>query len=196
MQHKTERQAPLSATVAKQVLLLIDWDNLFFGLFHLFGAEEMRIENRIKRLMEWVDKEVGKLLGGFGFVFAPEHLSFLHQQICVKNGLKLIICPKKQLKEPKLNQKTGDLEAEEDTVDETIIWFAKTMIRHPNFRFICLVSGDNDYVPLFREMARHGVKRALVAPTTDSLAKSKELVNLVDKHPRTLKKMSFRLDYV
>ena len=85
---------------------------------------------------------------------------------------------------------------EEDTVDETIMWFAKTMVRHPNFKFVCLVAGDNDYVPLFKELGRHRIYRALVAPTRDSLAKTKELVELVDKHPTTLKKMSIRLDTV
>jgi hypothetical protein len=194
MQNQVGRPTPLLAAVAKQVLLLVDWENLFFTLYARFGAEKMHLENRIEKLMEWVKEEIGELLGGCGIVFAPEHLTFLHQQICAKNGLKLIICPKRQLKEQKRNRKTGDMETEEDTVDETIIWFAKMMLRHPNFKFLCLVTGDNDYVPLFKEVQRCGIKRALVAPTTDSLARSKELIGLVDRHPITMKKMSFRLD--
>lgn len=194
MQIQFPRMTPLSSATAKQVLLLIDWENLFFSLYHRFGADEIHLESRIGILIKWVEKEVCEILGGYGIVFAPEHLTFLHQQICVRNKLKLMICPKRQLIIPKRNKKTGEMETVEDTVDETIIWFANTMVRHPNFKFLCLVTGDNDYVPLFREMGKRGIKRALIAPTTDSLAKSKELINLVDKHPTTLKKMSLRLD--
>ena len=194
MQTQTGKLTPLSSAVAKQVLLLIDWENLFYSLYSFFGPDKMRVESRIERVVEWVKKEIGELLGGYGFVFAPEHLTYLHQQICVKNNLKLMICPKRQLAIAKRNPKTGDMETEEDTVDETIIWLAKTMVRHPNFKFVCLVAGDNDYVPLFKELGRHGIKRALVAPTRDSLSKTKELVELADKHPITLKQMSLRLD--
>lgn len=192
-----------SATAKKvlllKVLLLIDWDNLFYSLFSRFGADEMRIEHRIKRLMDWVEKEIGELLGGCGIVFAPEHLTHLHQQICARNKLKLMICPKRQLASPQRNPKTGEMETTKDTVDETIIWFVKTMVCHPNFKFLCLVTGDNDYIPLFKEMAKHDIKRALVVPTTDCLSKTKgliNLVNLVDEHPTTLRKMSFRLDNI
>ena len=178
----------------KQVLLLIDWENFFYSLYSFWGPDKMRLESKTERVVEWVKKEIGELLGGYGFVFAPEHLSFLHQQICVRNRLKLMICPKRQLIVPKRNRKTGDMETEEDTVDETIVWFARVMLRHPDFKFVCLVAGDNDYVPLFRELGRYGIKRALVVPTRDSAAKSKELIGLADKHPATMKRMSLRLD--
>ncbi len=194
MQAQIERSSPLLSATAKQVLLLIDWENFFYSLHSFWGPDKMRIEKNIERIMRWVANEIGELFGSHGLAFAPEHLSFFHQQICVRNGLKLMICPKRQLMTPKMNPKTGDMETEEDTVDETIIWFARAMLRHPNFKFVCLVAGDNDYVPLFMELERHGVKRALVVPTRDSLSKTKELVELVDKHPITLKKMSLRLD--
>lgn len=186
----------LLSVIAKEVLLLIDWDNLFFSLFDRFGAESMLIDRRIATLMKWVKENVGELLGGYGFVFAPEHLTFFHQQICVQNGLKLMICPKRQLKEPKRNRKTGEMETEEDTVDETIIWFATLMMRHPNFKFVCLVTGDDDYVPLFEDMGKHNIKRALIAPTVDSLSRTKGLIDLVDRHPVTHKRMVLRLDKV
>jgi len=194
MNAKARRSTSISAATAKKVLLLIDWENLFFSLAWYFGVSEVRLEDKISKLMKWVKDEVGELLGGYGFVFAPEHLSHFHQQICVQNGLRLIICPKRRFEKPKMNKKTGEMVLEEDTVDETLIWFAETMLRHPNFKFVCLVSGDNDYVPLLKEMGRHCIKRALVAPTRDCLSKSKELTELVDKHPTTLRRMSMRLD--
>lgn len=186
----------LLPATAKGALLLIDWDNLFYSLYSRFGAEEMRIENRIKILMEWIKKEIGELLGGYGFVFAPEHLTYFHQQICVRNKLKLMICPKRQLMAPKRNPKTGDMETEEDTVDETVIWLTRMMLPHPSFKFICLVAGDNDYAPLFKEIERYGVKRALAVPTIDSLSRTKELIAVVDRHPATHKKMILRLDKI
>ncbi|MCX6719755.1 MAG: NYN domain-containing protein [Candidatus Staskawiczbacteria bacterium] len=178
------------------VLLLIDWDNLFFSLYERFGADEMHLESRIKNMIKWVNVEIGGLLGGYGFVFAPEHLAFHFQQICVKNNLKLMICPKRQLAEPKRNQKTGEMITEEDTVDETIEWFARTMFYHSQFKYICLVSGDNDFVPLLQEAIKYGIRRAIIPPTIDCLSKSKELVDLADRNPLTLKRMILRLDTV
>lgn len=178
----------------EQVLLLIDWDNFFYSLMTRFGPGEMDIERRIKQLMAWTRKEAGKILGGSGFVFAPEHLSWTHQEICVNNGLKMITCPKKRLAKPTPNPKSGRLETTTDTVDETIIWFARTWVGHPKFRTLCLVSGDNDYVPLLKEMPKYGIRRALIAPTIESLKKTKELIKCVDKNPITQRKMILVLD--
>jgi hypothetical protein len=185
----------LFPTGKRQILLLVDWDNFWYSLMNRFGVGEMNIEHRIEKLVEWV-KGKGELLGGHGFIFAPEHLSSIHQEICINNGLWFITCPKKQLSEARMNKKTRELELRVDTVDETIINFAKMMIGHPNFGTICLVSGDNDYVPLFEEMGRCNIKRALIAPTVDSLSKTKELINLVDNDPATNEKMLLILDRI
>jgi len=180
-----------------QVLLLIDWDNLFYGLFNRFGGVEgMHIEERLDKLLKWVSGEIGIILGGHGFVFAPEHLTLIHQQMCIKHGLILITCPKRHLQEPRMNIEKGRIETEEDTVDQTIIDFAKMMIGHPDLKTILLVSGDNDYVPLFEELGRRGILRALAPPTLNSLAKKAELINLVDINPKTGKKMLLVLDEI
>lgn len=181
--------------VKEQILLLFDWDNFWYSLLNRFGIGEMNVEHRIKVLMKWVNG-LGELLGGHGFVFAPEHLSSIHQEICVNNGLWLITCPKKQLSKAEKNKKTGEMETRVDTVDETIIEFAKTILGHPNFKTICLVSGDNDYVPLFEEMKNHGIKIALAAPTIDSLSRTKDLLNLVDNNSSTNERMLLMLDQI
>lgn len=175
--------------IATQVLILADWDNIFLCLYNVFRAE-MRLEYRIKKMMEWIKSDIGEIFGGYGFMFAPEHLSVLHQQLCVENKFKLITCPKRQSR-----NELGEI-ATEDTVDETIIWFGRIMLYHPHIKFICLVSGDDDYVPLMQEAEKYGIKRVLVAPTIDSLSRSKNLIRLADKHPKTLQKMILRMDTV
>jgi hypothetical protein len=191
-----KRSKTPSPVLTGQVLLLIDWDNLWYSLMSRFGVGEMNIENRIQTLMDWTKESVGELCGGHGFVFAPEHLSLLHRQIFVDRGLKLMTCTKLHLKEPRLNPKSQKMESEIDTVDETIIWFAKMMVGHQNFKTLCLVSGDNDYLPLFEEMRKLGIKRALVAPTIDSLAKNKKFIKCVDENPVTKKRMLLILDKI
>lgn len=177
--------ASLQKESESKVLLLVDWDNVFHSLFNDFGADRMNLEYRFEKLIEWVTNSVGDLLSSNGFIFAPEHFNAYHRQICVKNKLKIVICPKRQT------------EAQiEDTVDETIIWFGKMMIKHPDVKFLCLVSGDEDFVPLLEEAKKNGIKVALVAPTINSLSTNKTVVRLVDNNPKNRKKMILRLDRV
>ena len=185
---KKEGAPPLSNFLVPKVLLLVDWDNLFICLYNKF-KQEMRLEYRIGKMVEWVQNEIGELLEGHGFVFAPEHLSVLHQQMCVEKHMRLITCHKRQIREP-----SGKIVREEDTVDETLIWFGKLMLRHPDVKFICVVSGDDGYVSLMEDALKYGVKRALVPPTVDSLSRKKNLVRMADKHPKTLKRMLLSLD--
>ena len=178
-----------------QVLVLFDWENFWYSLFNRFGIGKMDVDHRIKGMMKWA-KEKGDLFGGHGFVFAPEHLSSIHQEICLNNQLYLITCPKKNLLIGKRNQKSGELETRVDTVDETIVEFAKMLVGHPNFKTLCLVSGDNDYVPLFEEMGKRGIKRALAAPTIDSLSRTQDLIKLTDANPITGERMILILDQI
>ena len=180
---------------AGKVLLLVDWDNLFISLMRKFRPEKLNIEHRIKILMRWTSK-IGELLGGRGFIFAPEHMSFAYKDLCVACGLQLIICPKKTLSKPEPNPKTRRMESVVDTVDATIIWYADMMLGHKDFKTICLVSGDKDYVPLFEKMRRCGIRRALAVPTTKSMATDRAIENLVDLNPITGKKMILRLDQI
>lgn len=177
----------------KKVLLLIDWDNLFYSLFTDFGPEETLLEKRLTALLAWVKIKLGDLLGGHGFVMAPEHLSSYHQQFCEKNGLQVILCPKRQLKEPKRDPKSGKLITTEDTVDETIIWFAKMMFSNIDLGTLCLVSRDRDYIDLLKEAGKRGIKRALGMPSLTGLSRKKNLLPYIDKDPETSKLLLFRL---
>ena len=190
---KQRKTPPPKSAVPEKVLVLIDWDNFFLCLFNRF-KKEIRIEWRIRELLEWVKVEIGEILEGCGFVFAPEHLNVFHQEVCVNNNLVLFTCPKKKLQTPINNPKTGMPETEVDTVDGTLMWFGRLMMKHPDVGFICLVAGDDDYVPLMEEAERMNIGRVLAPPTIDSLSRSKRLVRLVGRHPKTGKKMLLRLD--
>lgn len=167
-----------------KVLLLIDWDNLFINLFRELRPEDVRFEERIKKMIEWVHSEVGDLIGGQGFVFAHEHITYLDQQTCSKNNLKLMICPKEKMK---------DREKEIDTVDENIIWFAKLMSDHPLIRYICLVSGDSDYMEMLEEMKKKGLKIALAIPTLSSFSRLNKIALLPDLNHKK-EKMIFLIE--
>ena len=171
-----------------KVLLLIDWENVFFCLFESFGPDRLDLHYRFEKLMEWIKNEIGDLLGSHGFIFAPEHFSSYHREICVKNGLRIMICPKK-----KSDQGNGK---EEDTVDPTIISFGEMMLGHPEVGFICLVSGDEDYVPLLEKAQIAKIKIALVPPTINSLSVNKAIIKFIDTHPDTGKKMVLMLDQI
>ena len=152
------------------VLLLIDWDNLFINLFNDLGHENVRLSKRFEYLLAWVKEHIGELLGGHGFVFAPEHLSHYDRSICQTHGLKIFICPKE-------NQRQG---RKRDTVDETIIWFAQLMADHPDLRYLCLVSGDSDYIDLLRDVKKRGIKVALGIPTINSFSRLAQMPKLAD----------------
>lgn len=191
-----QQEFDLSPAKPEQVLLLGDWDNIWYSLQTRFGVGEMDIERRMRELMKWINKNIGGLFGQSGFMFAPEHLSLIHQQICIEQGFKLFTCPKKILTEPMEDPKTGKMKTEMDTVDDTIMWFAKSMVGHPNFKTVCLISGDKDYIPLLLWLKEHGIRIALAPPTLGSLAKDLELVGCVDESLITRERMLFVLDKI
>ena len=160
-----------------KVLLLIDWENVIYSLIGL-GPHEMDLSNRIKKLVEWVKKEIGELLGDNGYVFTPAHFAAYHREICVQNNLRIIICPKRK-------SCTIPPQKEEDTVDETLMWFGNMMLVHPDVKTICLVSGDEDFVPFLEQAKKLGKKIVLVPPTLSSLSASKKIVRLADKDEAT-----------
>ncbi len=91
--------------------------------------------------------------------------------------MQIIICPKKEKK---------------DIVDETIIWFGKIMLSHPEVGILCLASGDDDFIPLLEEAQKNGIKTGIIIPTITSL--SRNLLPFIEKHPETGKKMALRMD--
>lgn len=168
----------------KKVLLLIDWDNVFLNLFKDLGPNEIRFEERIDGIRHWLESNAGKIFGGHGFVFAPEHLSSYYQEVCRDSGLKIIICPKEK-------SETGP---KKDVVDENIIWFAELLADHPDLSWICLASGDSDYVPMLKRMKEKGKKIALAIPTLNSYSRLSEMASLADKVKN--KKMILLLDSI
>lgn len=187
----------------RDVLLVIDWDNFDIGLRNRFEPGQVRIEQRLKLLIEWVKTEVGELFGGYwkeneyikgyGFVFAPEHLSSdeFCRKMCVRHNLRIMTCPK--------NEKP-DREGSFDSVDQSLMSFAESMMVNSNMQSICIVSGDDHYIPLMCFARKRKVKVAFVAPTIGSLSKDKttieEILRLVDNSSTSGKRMFLRLDTV
>jgi len=184
------------------VFLGIDWDNLDISLRTRFQPGQVRLEQRLKLLLAWVTSEVGELFGGYernngqysqgyGFVFAPEHLSTndYNRKMCVRHNLRIMTCPKKE---------KPDAEGSLDSVDQSLISFAESMIINSTVRRLCIVSGDTHYLPLLRFARKHGILVAVVAPTVGSFSKHEktieEVLRLVDNSPISGRKMFLRLD--
>jgi len=197
---------PEISTVKEQVLLLLDWENIRIPLSEVFGYEDIRIKDRLTALIKWakgignlwghgVIDRFGKISDGHGFVFAPTHLNGPDEDMLNKLGFIIVICPKQTLDKPRVNNKNGNWETIVDTVDDTIIDFAlATTACQCTVKTLCLASGDKDYIPLFKEMEKRGIKRALAPSTNQSIARNRELPNMVDRHPVTHKKMIYMLD--
>ena len=168
----------------KKTLLVVDWDNVFMGLCNDCGLERIRLQERIGKMAAWIQDDVSPLISVGGFIFAPEHLNRFHKKVFTQHScFKFIICPK--------------TDSGKDTVDEEIISFCLWAIQHPEVGYLCLASADNGFYDLFQKAQALGVKRALVIPSLNSLKKKPKggrLVDCIDNHPLTGKKMAFRLD--
>ena len=196
-----QKDSNLLPQAAGDVLLLVDWENLWYSLLSRYSGrvEETHLEKRLEKMIAWLGGR-RRLLGaelvgenlteGHGFAFAPEHLNQIHREILTDQGFWLMTCPKKLLKEAREKPKSpGEMETRVDTVDQTIIDFTLMMTGHNDIKTVCLVSGDRDYIPLLEELGRRGIKRALVPPTVDSLARDVKITRLVDRDPKTNRKM-------
>ena len=166
----------------EKVVLLLDWENILCSLRDTFGIDNMNIEHRLRQMCSWIEKEVGELLEGHGFVFAPEHFDIIFRDICVKLGFQLLVCPKRTLSEPKWDAKSGLLVSKEDTVDETLIWFGELMMNHSDVGCICLVSSDSDFIPFLEKVSSRGIRRALVIPSMVSLSDDQRLTSCADRN--------------
>ncbi len=152
-----------------KVLVLLDLENLLLNINSTSPFEFSLVEGFTK---------IMRKLGEFGrvvevFVFGPPptinlNLSTLHQM-----GFRAITCPKVII------EKTGP---RIDTVDSEMIDFGKKMIAEmANLTYLCLGSGDKDFIPLIREAERCGLKIVIVAGNKDSL--SEELTSFVCRNP-------------
>jgi len=171
------------------VLLLIDWDNFRSTLQKQFGIGKVRLDQRIGRTLNWVKGELGELLAGHGFVFAPEHLNELFRKMCAKNNLRTVTCPKRD---------TPDRNGSFDSVDETLIWFGKMMLAHPDVKCLCIISGDKHYIPLMEAAKKQGVSVAFAVPSRSCFSETpeiiKKIIGLISINPKTGKKMYVELD--
>ena len=77
---------PIIETESPKVLLLVDWENVFFSLYDPSNPSKgTNITERFPKMMEWIKSDVGELLGGYGFVFAPDRFHIDNIKMCLKN---------------------------------------------------------------------------------------------------------------
>lgn len=165
----------------RRILVLIDWDNLWLNLLNIFGPENVRISHRFDELKKWL-RTIGEIFAVF--VFAPPFLSPIFRKIIREQGFYLVACDK--------IEKTADEEGQLDTVDEALMKFGELMLDHPDINYLCLVSGDDDFIPLLRKAEEKGIKKAIAVASIHPL--SRNLVPLADRHPATQKKMILRIN--
>jgi len=117
-------------------------------------------------------------LGEFGrvvevFVFGPPPAINLNLDILSQMKFWAIVCPKVVV------EKTGP---RIDTVDSEMIEFGKEMIAEMgDLSYLCIGSGDQDFLPLVKEAERSGLKIIIIAGNEKSL--SKELAKFACRNP-------------
>ena len=159
----------------KKVLVLVDLENISMNTPLLFPPANFSLEKAFGNLTEKIAQEIGAIVGIF--VFVPSHQATVWGEIFQRQGYFTIYCPKKK-------GKNGE---EKDAVDDELMRFGFKMLdQMPGLDYLCLVSGDQDFVPLLQEARYHGVKNIIAAGDLQSL--SKELIPLAEKDPNNPKK--------
>lgn len=158
-----------------QILVLIDFDNIMLNLD--VPPESFSLTEGFDRLIQELGK-VGDIMEIF--VFAPPQTALAHLETFHKHGFFTIPCPR-------VKDKTC---VARDTVDATLMEYGRKRIaRMQAGDYLCIGSGDKDFIPLVRRAIGHGLKIIIVAGNINSLAS--ELIGFVDKHPILPKKMVF-----
>ncbi len=174
-----------------RIIILFDLENCTISLGNTYGPGEIQLGARLARLRSWLERNFGHVLGGF--VFSPAHIGEHYLTVCRRNNLFVIFCPKECLEIPEYEIKKGKMITVRDTVDSTLMEFGKMMFDHSDANCLCLVSGDDDFVPLLEAAKERNIKRIIVPPTLGSLSKrAKGLVRLADQENG--RKLVFPLD--
>ncbi len=159
----------------KKVLVLVDSENISMNTPLLFPPTNFSLEKAFGNLTEKIAQELGAIVGIF--VFVPSHQAAVWGEISQRQGYFTIYCPKKK-------DKKGE---EKDAVDDKLMRFGFKMLdQMPGLDYLCLVSGDRDFVPLLQEARYHGVRNIIVAGDLRSL--SEELIPFAEKDPKNPKK--------
>jgi len=161
-----------------RILVLIDWDNIFINLMDALKPEQIQLSLRFDKLEKWLET-IGKIWDVF--VFAPPGLTPFHRKIIREHGFYFIACDKIEKGREQI-----------DTVDESLIRFGKSMLNHSDINYLCLASGDDDFIDLLKLAQKRKLKIAIATANFKSL--SANLLPFADKHPKTQKKMILRLD--
>ena len=158
----------------QKVVCFFDLENLIKNLPITSSPEKYSLEDGFDRLIKEIAQEMGDIVNVY--VFVPPHLAMIWGETLHRLNFFTIFCPK-------IRSKDG--QSEEDTVDQTLIEFGKTIIQDHNLTHICLGSGDKDFSGLLRLAIRSGKKIIIVSGDISSL--SSELIKLADTRPNNEK---------
>lgn len=150
-----------------RILVCIDLENLLQSLLAIPGPEKLSFLAGYDRIMRQMAREIGEIVDVF--VFLPPHFSSIYGKDLNEAGFFTVYCPR-------MPDKTGE---ERDTVDETMIRFARKMIRELDITHLCLGTGDRDFTSLAREAIRNKLKIIVMAASNQSLAL--DLAKLADR---------------
>jgi hypothetical protein len=162
-----------------KVAVVVDLENIMFNLFESRPERFVAMYDVFMPVVEKL-KAIGSISGIFFFL--PSHMEATAREFFFKiPGCFLVVCPK---------ETSGGMNL--DTVDSTIKKFCEGVISQmPGITHLCLFSGDKDYVPTVKALKREGIKIAIAAGNTKSLAR--ELMEVASKEPRGGKKMIYIL---
>jgi hypothetical protein len=170
------KRGAVSAAVPK-IVCFFDWQNL---VSHSgFSIEQFSLEGGFRKIIKQLT-EIGQVIAVFVLgppAFIDADLKFLHDA-----GFWPISCPLRTSK------KSGQLA---DVVDNRLIaLFRDTIEAMPGIDYICLGSGDSDFIGPVAEITHlRGKKLIIVAGSLNSL--SPKLKVMADLHPRTRKPMVY-----
>lgn len=141
-------------------IMVVDWDNLQFGL-DPDELNEASVIGGFDKIVKIIAREFGEIVDVF--VFLPPQAAYTWGETLYKLGFYPIVCPKVMPKEEN---------KEKDTVDNTLIELSRSLIANiKDLSFFCLVSGDRDFNPIIRKVMRRGLKIIVVASSLRSLSR-------------------------
>lgn len=166
-----------SKSKRNQVLVLIDFENLMLNLD--VPPEKFSLAEGFDRLIRELG-QVGDIMEVS--VFASPQTALVHLETLHRHGFFTIPCPR-------IKDKAGGTR---DTVDATLMDYGRKRIAQmQGGDYLCLGSGDKDFIPFLREAMGHGLKIIIIAGNMNSLASG--LIGFADRHPVLPKKMVFFL---
>ena len=137
-----------------EIVVLVDLSNIIINVRELDPNKfNFNIETAFKELEEWLKEEDENIVF---FCFGTQSLIPLYLASFEKQGYFPITC---------------DLVNGKETTDTKILQFVDIFLVHPVVECICIVSGDEDFLPAVRKIAKKGKRVRICAANRKSLSR-------------------------